>query len=88
MKLTTTWQLTTYLKLIERRVNQKWFRLNSIVNILKNRDISNQSSGSERRDDRDGAQEKNNNGGATRYLFNIGSRDNFDWMSLKTKHWT
>jgi hypothetical protein len=28
-----------------------------------------------------GAQE-NNNGGATRY-FVIGSRDNFDWMSLK-----
>jgi ATP-dependent RNA helicase DeaD len=27
-------------------------------------------------------QEKNNNG-ATRYFVNIGSRDNFDWMSLK-----
>jgi ATP-dependent RNA helicase DeaD len=44
---------------------------------------SNQSSGSERRDDRDGAPRENNNGGATRYFVNIGSRDNFDWMSLK-----
>jgi ATP-dependent RNA helicase DeaD len=26
---------------------------------------------------------KKNNGGATRYFVNIGSRDNFDWMSLK-----
>jgi ATP-dependent RNA helicase DeaD len=26
---------------------------------------------------------ENNNGGATRYFVNIGSRDNFDWMSLK-----
>jgi ATP-dependent RNA helicase DeaD len=26
---------------------------------------------------------RNNNGGATRYFVNIGSRDNFDWMSLK-----
>jgi hypothetical protein len=35
------------------------------------------------RDDRDGAPRENNNGGATRYFVNIGSRDNFDWMSLK-----
>jgi ATP-dependent RNA helicase DeaD len=37
---------------------------------------------------RDGAQD---NGGATRYFVNIGSRDNFDWMSLKDylkRHWT
>jgi ATP-dependent RNA helicase DeaD len=27
--------------------------------------------------------QENNNGGATRYFVNIGSRDNFDWMSLK-----
>jgi ATP-dependent RNA helicase DeaD len=26
--------------------------------------------------------QRNNNGGATRYFVNIGSRDNFDWMSL------
>jgi hypothetical protein len=37
----------------------------------------------ERSDDRDGAPRENNNGGATRYFVNIGSRDNFDWMSLK-----
>jgi hypothetical protein len=43
------------LKLIERRESRKWFRLNSTVLstiIKKTRDISNQSSGSERRDDR------------------------------------
>jgi hypothetical protein len=58
--------------------------LNStVLSTKKTRDISNQSSGSERRDDRDGAPRENNNGGATRYFVNIGSRDNFDWMSLK-----
>jgi ATP-dependent RNA helicase DeaD len=59
---------------------------NRFINYYKkNRDISNQTSGSERRerDDRDGAPRENNNGGATRYFVNIGSRDNFDWMSLK-----
>jgi ATP-dependent RNA helicase DeaD len=57
---------------------------NRFINYYKKtRDISNQSSGSERRDDRDGAPRENNNGGATRYFVNIGSRDNFDWMSLK-----
>jgi ATP-dependent RNA helicase DeaD len=56
---------------------------NRFINYYKKtRDISNQSSGSERRDDRDGAP-RDNNGGATRYFVNIGSRDNFDWMSLK-----
>jgi ATP-dependent RNA helicase DeaD len=58
---------------------------NRFINYYKKTETSlNQSSGSERRerDDRDGAQE-NNNGGATRYFVNIGSRDNFDWMSLK-----
>jgi len=49
----------------------------------KNRDISNQSGERRERDDRDGAPRENNNGGATRYFVNIGSRDNFDWMSLK-----
>jgi ATP-dependent RNA helicase DeaD len=59
---------------------------NRFINYYKKtRDISNQASGSERRDrdDRDGAPRENNNGGATRYFVNIGSRDNFDWMSLK-----
>jgi ATP-dependent RNA helicase DeaD len=44
---------------------------NRFINYYKkNRDISNQTSGSERRerDDRDGVQEKNNNGGATDIL--------------------
>ena len=46
--------------------------------------MSSQSSGSDRRerDDRDGAS-RGNNSGATRYFVNIGSRDNFDWMTLK-----
>ena len=59
---------------------------NRFINYYKkNRDISNQSSGSERRerDDRDGAPRENNNNGATRYFVNIGSRDDFDWMQLK-----
>jgi len=59
---------------------------NRFINYYKKtRDLSSQSSGSERRerDDRDGAPRENNNGGATRYFVNIGSRDNFDWMSLK-----
>jgi ATP-dependent RNA helicase DeaD len=47
------------------------FEFNRFINYYKKtRDISNQSSGSERRDDRDGAQE-NNNGGATRYFVNM-----------------
>jgi ATP-dependent RNA helicase DeaD len=29
--------------------------------------------------------QRNNNGGATRYFVNIGSRDNFDWMSFYLK---
>jgi ATP-dependent RNA helicase DeaD len=40
---------------------------NRFINYYKTRD-SNQSSGSERRDDRDGAPRENNNGGATRYF--------------------
>jgi ATP-dependent RNA helicase DeaD len=35
-----------------------------------------------RSDDRDGAQEKTTMV-VQRYFVNIGSRDNFDWMSLK-----
>lgn len=70
-------------ELIKKMVSVEF---NRFINYYKkNRDISNQSSGSERRerDDRDGAPRENNNGGATRYFVNIGSRDNFDWMSLK-----
>ncbi|RRJ92947.1 DEAD/DEAH box helicase [Flavobacterium macacae] len=54
---------------------------NRFINYYKkNRDISSQSSG-ERRDSDSAPRE--NNSGATRYFVNIGSRDNFDWMSLK-----
>jgi ATP-dependent RNA helicase DeaD len=70
-------------ELIKKMVSVEF---NRFINYYKKtRDISSQSSGSERRerDDRDGAPRENNNGGATRYFVNIGSRDNFDWMSLK-----
>ncbi|PKH67398.1 ATP-dependent RNA helicase [Flavobacterium sp. ALD4] len=68
-------------ELIKKMVSVEF---NRFINYYKKtRDISNQSSGSDRRDDRDGAPRENNNGGATRYFVNIGSRDNFDWMSLK-----
>lgn len=70
-------------ELIKKMVSVEF---NRFINYYKkNRDISNQSSGSERRerDDRDGAPRENSNSGATRYFVNIGSRDNFDWMSLK-----
>jgi ATP-dependent RNA helicase DeaD len=68
-------------ELIKKMVSVEF---NRFINYYKKtRDISSQSSGSERRDDRDSAPRENNNGGATRYFVNIGSRDNFDWMSLK-----
>ena len=70
-------------ELIKKMVSVEFNRF--IAYYKKNRDISNQSSGSDRRerDDRDGGARENNNSGATRYFVNIGSRDNFDWMSLK-----
>ena len=70
-------------ELIKKMVSVEFNRF--IAYYKKNRDISNQSSGSERRDrdDRDGAPRENSNNGAVRYFVNIGSRDNFDWMSLK-----
>jgi ATP-dependent RNA helicase DeaD len=70
-------------ELIKKMVSVEF---NRFINYYKkNRDISAQSSGSDRRerDGREGAPRENNNGGATRYFVNIGSRDNFDWMSLK-----
>jgi len=67
-------------ELIKKMVSVEF---NRFINYYKKtRDIS--ASGSDRRergDDR--APRENNNGGATRYFVNIGSRDNFDWMSLK-----
>ncbi|MFM9826859.1 DEAD/DEAH box helicase [Flavobacterium sp.] len=70
-------------ELIKKMVSVEFNRF--IAYYKKNRDISNQSSGSERRerDDRGESREGNNNNGATRYFVNIGSRDNFDWMQLK-----
>ena len=70
-------------ELIKKMVSVEFNRF--IAYYKKNRDISNQSSGFERRerDDRGESREGNNNNGATRYFVNIGSRDNFDWMSLK-----
>jgi ATP-dependent RNA helicase DeaD len=69
-------------ELIKKMVSVEF---NRFINYYKkNRDISAQSSGSERRErDGESGQRENNNGGATRYFVNIGSRDNFDWMSLK-----
>jgi len=68
-------------ELIKKMVSVEFNRF--IAYYKKNRDISNQSGERRERDDRDGAPRENNNGGATRYFVNIGSRDNFDWMSLK-----
>jgi ATP-dependent RNA helicase DeaD len=70
-------------ELIKKMVSVEF---NRFINYYKkNRDISGMSSGSDRRerDDRDGGARESNNSGATRYFVNIGSRDNFDWMSLK-----
>lgn len=69
-------------ELIKKMVSVEF---NRFINYYKkNRDLSSQSSGSDRRerDDRDGTS-RGNNSGATRYFVNIGSRDNFDWMTLK-----
>jgi ATP-dependent RNA helicase DeaD len=67
-------------ELIKKMVSVEF---NRFINYYKKtRDISNQASGSERRGDRDESP-RDTNGSATRYFVNIGSRDNFDWMSLK-----
>ncbi|MCY1488463.1 DEAD-box ATP-dependent RNA helicase CshA [compost metagenome] len=64
-------------ELIKKMVSVEF---NRFINYYKkNRDISAQSAG-ERRES-DGA--PRDNSGAVRYFVNIGSRDNFDWMSLK-----
>lgn len=65
-------------ELIKKMVSVEF---NRFINYYKKtRDLSHQSAG-ERREDR-GASE-GNSGDAVRYFVNIGSRDNFDWMSLK-----
>ena len=66
-------------ELIKKMVSVEF---NRFINYYKKtRDLSTQSSGSERRDDRE--PRESSNGGAVRYFVNIGARDNFDWMSLK-----
>jgi ATP-dependent RNA helicase DeaD len=67
-------------ELIKKMVSVEFNRF--IAYYKKNRDISNQSSGSDRRDGRE-EREPRQNDGAVRYFVNIGSRDNFDWMQLK-----
>jgi ATP-dependent RNA helicase DeaD len=70
-------------ELIKKMVSVEF---NRFINYYKkNRDLSGMSSGSDRRerDNRDGGTRESNNSSATRYFVNIGSRDNFDWMSLK-----
>ncbi|AOW09711.1 DEAD/DEAH box helicase [Flavobacterium gilvum] len=68
-------------ELIKKMVSVEFNRF--IAYYKKNRDLSSQSSGSDRRERGDREPRENNNGGATRYFVNIGSRDNFDWMTLK-----
>ncbi|MBK0369137.1 DEAD/DEAH box helicase [Flavobacterium agrisoli] len=65
-------------ELIKKMVSVEFNRFISYYK--KNRDLSSQSS--DRREREGGAREANTTG-AVRYFVNIGSRDNFDWMSLK-----
>jgi len=66
-------------ELIKKMVSVEFNRF--IAYYKKNRDISAQSG--ERRERSDSEPREFNNNGATRYFVNIGSRDNFDWMTLK-----
>ncbi|MCR4030330.1 MULTISPECIES: DEAD/DEAH box helicase [Flavobacterium] len=66
-------------ELIKKMVSVEFNRF--IAYYKKNRDIS--VSGGERRERGDSEPREFNNNGAVRYFVNIGSRDNFDWMSLK-----
>ena len=66
-------------ELIKKMVSVEF---NRFINYYKKtRDLSSQSSGSERREDRGDRPVSNSD--AVRYFLNIGSRDNFDWMQLK-----
>jgi ATP-dependent RNA helicase DeaD len=67
-------------ELIKKMVSVEFNRF--IAYYKKNRDISSQSSGNDRRENREDRQPRQNDG-AVRYFVNIGSRDNFDWMQLK-----
>ncbi|KGO85474.1 DEAD/DEAH box helicase [Flavobacterium rivuli WB 3.3-2 = DSM 21788] len=65
-------------ELIKKMVSVEFNRFISYYK--KNRDLSSQSAGERRESAPRG---DGGNDGATRYFVNIGSRDNFDWMSLK-----
>jgi len=66
-------------ELIKKMVSVEF---NRFINYYKkNRDLTSQSAGSERREDRGDRPVSNSD--AVRYFVNIGSRDNFDWMQLK-----
>jgi len=69
-------------ELIKKMVSVEF---NRFINYYKkNRDLSPQSASSDRRERGDRETGRGNaGGGATRYFVNIGSRDNFDWMTLK-----
>jgi ATP-dependent RNA helicase DeaD len=66
-------------ELIKKMVSVEFNRF--IAYYKKNRDLSSQSG--ERRERNDSEPREFNNNGAVRYFVNIGSRDNFDWMTLK-----
>jgi ATP-dependent RNA helicase DeaD len=67
-------------ELIKKMVSVEF---NRFINYYKkNRDLSSQG-GADRGERREREERPSNNNGATRYFVNIGSRDNFDWMSLK-----
>lgn len=66
-------------ELIKKMVSVEFNRF--IAYYKKNRDISSQAG--ERRERSDSEPREFNNNGAVRYFVNIGSRDNFDWMTLK-----
>ncbi len=76
--ITTVLEDLTKEELIKKMVSVEF---NRFINYYKkNRDISAQSAGDRRESDR---APREDNSGATRYFVNIGSRDDFDWMSLK-----
>ncbi len=66
-------------ELIKKMVSVEFNRF--LAYYKKTRDLSTQSAGDRSSNDRDGSSQSNS--GAVRYFVNIGSRDNFDWMSLK-----
>uniref|UniRef100_UPI00404AB35F DEAD/DEAH box helicase n=1 Tax=Flavobacterium sp. TaxID=239 RepID=UPI00404AB35F len=66
-------------ELIKKMVSVEF---NRFINYYKKkRDLSNESAGRSSQEPRDFSND--NSSGAIRYFINIGSRDNFDWMSLK-----